>query len=434
MPRLKSTHVDDPAECGRRLKEARERAGISQRRLAFPGCTAAYISRIEAGERIPSLQLLRELGRRLGVSADWLATGSDAALPESQRLLEAEVALRLDDLERAERLYAEALSQAALPADRAGAIAGLGQIAFRAGDPQRAVALLEDALDLLGEDATAHPAIADTLGRAYARVGEPESAVGVFQRFLDAARTRGDKVETMRFSVLLANAYIDSGNFASAEELVGQGLALAGEWNDPIVRARLYWSQSRLHAEQGDTAIAARYARRALEIVEMTEHTHYTARAHQLLAHIELDRGRPEAALETLEQGRPLIAETGNPLERAEYTLEEARALAALGREEEAAALAMRISGLIAEANPQDAGRAYALLAEVHESLGDTARARELYELAAELLERTPSRYLVDVLSRLAALLEAEGRQDEALAVLKRAVGLRAVIPASPQS
>jgi tetratricopeptide (TPR) repeat protein len=433
MPRLKSTHIDHPAECGRRLKEAREAAGISQRRLAFPGCTAAYISRIEAGERIPSLQLLRELGRRLGVSADWLATGSDAALPESQRLLEAEVALRLDDLERARGLYEEALAQAALDADKAGAIAGLGQIAFRAGDPQGAVALLEDALDLLGDEATSHPALADTLGRAYARVGEPESAVAVFQRFLDAARTRGDKVETMRFSVLLANAYIDSGNFASAEELVGQGLALAEEWNDPIVRARLYWSQSRLHAEQGDAAIAARYARRALEIVEMTEHTHYTARAHQLLAHIELDRGRPEAALEALEHGRPLIAETGNPLERAEYSLEEARALAALGRKEEAGALAMQISGLIAEANPQDAGRAYALLAEVHESLGDTARARELYELAAELLERTPSRYLVEVLSRLAALLEAEGRQDEALAVLKRAVGIRAVIPASSQ-
>ena len=80
----------------------------------------------------------------------------------------------------------------------------------------------------------------------------------------------------------------------------------------------------------------------------------------------------------------------------------------------------------MADANPQDAGRAYALLAGVHESLGDAARARELYELAAELLERTPSRYLVDVLSKLAALLEAEGRQDEALEVLKRAVGVRA--------
>jgi tetratricopeptide (TPR) repeat protein len=399
---------------------------VSQRRLAFPGCTAAYISRIEAGERIPSLQLLRELGRRIGVSADWLATGSDAALPESQRLLEAEVALRLDDLDRARRLYDEALEQAVVPHERAAALAGLGQLAFRSADPRGAIALLEDALDLFGVEATKNPGVADTLGRAYARIGEPESAIAVFRRFLDAARERGDAVETMRFSVLLANAHIDSGNFGAAEELLGRGLAVAEQWNDPLVRARLYWSQSRLHAEQGEATIAARYARRALEIVAMTEHTYYTARAQQLLAHVELDRGRPEAALEALDAGRPLIAETGNSLERAEYALEEARALAALGRKEEAAALAMEVSGLIAEANPQDAGRAYGLLAEVHESLGNTARAQEVYELAAELLERTPSRYLVEVYSKLAALLEADGRRDEALAVLKRAVGVRA--------
>src|SRR5215207_4589433 len=78
MPRQKSTHVDSPAAVGERLKEARERAGLSQRQLSFSGCSPAYISRIEAGDRIPSLQLLRELGKRLGVSEDYLATGADA--------------------------------------------------------------------------------------------------------------------------------------------------------------------------------------------------------------------------------------------------------------------------------------------------------------------------------------------------------------------
>ena len=65
MPRQKSTHVDSPAAVGERLKVAREKAGLSQRQLSFPGCSPAYISRIESGDRIPSLQLLRELGRRL---------------------------------------------------------------------------------------------------------------------------------------------------------------------------------------------------------------------------------------------------------------------------------------------------------------------------------------------------------------------------------
>src|SRR3954454_8493587 len=110
MPRQKSTHVDSPKAVGERLKTARERAGLSQRQLSFAGCSPAYISRIESGDRIPSLQLLRELGRRLGVSEDFLATGENRAAPEDPRLLDAELAMRLGDEDDAQRLYEEVLA------------------------------------------------------------------------------------------------------------------------------------------------------------------------------------------------------------------------------------------------------------------------------------------------------------------------------------
>jgi len=129
MPRRKSTHVDNPVEVGRRLKEARERAGLSQRQLSFPGCSPAYISRIEAGDRIPSLQLLREMGRRLGVSEDYLATGSERH-DENAVLVEAEISLRLDERENAAKLYAEALAQATTSEEQARALVGLGQLAY----------------------------------------------------------------------------------------------------------------------------------------------------------------------------------------------------------------------------------------------------------------------------------------------------------------
>src|SRR5437867_12722441 len=93
MPKRHWTYVDDPVGLGERLKEARERAGLSQRQLAFPGCSAVYISRIERGERVPSLQLLRELGRRLGAHEDYLATG--VVPPQGDPLLDAEVALAI---------------------------------------------------------------------------------------------------------------------------------------------------------------------------------------------------------------------------------------------------------------------------------------------------------------------------------------------------
>ena len=76
--RVRQAYADDPVLVGRRLRSAREAAGLSQRALSFPGCTAAYISRIEAGERWPSLQLLREFAHRLGVTEEFLAFGHDA--------------------------------------------------------------------------------------------------------------------------------------------------------------------------------------------------------------------------------------------------------------------------------------------------------------------------------------------------------------------
>jgi tetratricopeptide (TPR) repeat protein len=74
-----------------------------------------------------------------------------------------------------------------------------------------------------------------------------------------------------------------------------------------------------------------------------------------------------------------------------------------------------------ADAGPVEAGRAYALAADVFRRLGDTDRARELYELAAETLP-VSDRYLTTVYTALAELLEAEGRRDAAFAVLKKAL------------
>jgi tetratricopeptide (TPR) repeat protein len=403
------------------LKDARERAGLSQRQLSFSGCSPAYISRIESGDRIPSLQLLRELGKRLGVSEDYLATGAGDRGVRGAELAQAEVALRLDELDAAEELFEQVLSSAVTDTEKAEAHAGLGQLASRRGNPREAIKFLERARGMT--DRMMRAAVAEALGRAYAMVGQPESAIGVFQAALDEADAREDDIETMRFAVLLASALIDSGNLGRAEELLGRALALGDKSQDPLVRARLYWSQSRLHAERNDQDTAADYARRALEILLLTEDTYRTARGHQLLAHIELDRGNAEEALILLERGWPLLERSGNKLERAQYRLEEARALAMLERSEEAAALAMQVSGLISDAAPEDAARSYTVLGNVYEELGESSRAREVYELAAELLEpRNPNRFLIEIYSKLADLAEAAGRKEEAYDYMKKAV------------
>src|SRR3979409_1900555 len=99
MPRSLTTHIDSPKELGARLKASRERAGLSPRQLAFPGCTAAYISRLEAGARVPSLQMVNQLALRLEVSGQWLATGVEDSAPAPTQLVDAEVAMRLGETE-----------------------------------------------------------------------------------------------------------------------------------------------------------------------------------------------------------------------------------------------------------------------------------------------------------------------------------------------
>jgi tetratricopeptide (TPR) repeat protein len=427
VPRRKSTHVDDPAAVGRRLRDARERAGLSQRQLSFEGCSPAYISRIEAGERIPSLQLLREMGRRLGVSEDWLATGLDRdVLAEDRTLLDAEIALRFNEVDNAERLYSQVLESATTNNERARALAGLGQIAFERGEPRRAVQHLEHALSLSGADATDQPSLADTLGRAYAMLDDLEPAIRLFRHSLDRASERKNSPEAVRFGVLLANAYIDNGEFAEAEGVLRQTVEKTQNARDPVFRARIYWSLSRLHALQGEPSTAARYARKALELLELTEHTTYAARAHQLLAHVELDRGDPIEALTVLDRGLSLVQEGGNPVDLALFQLERARAFVQLDRNDEAVQLAIESTALLANASPGDAGRGQMIVAEVYAQIGDHAQAIETYERAAELLKLSPNRYLLEVYAKLADLLEAEGRKDEALEVLKKAVTAQA--------
>jgi tetratricopeptide (TPR) repeat protein len=427
VPRRKSTHVDDPAAVGRRLREARDRAGLSQRQLSFEGCSPAYISRIEAGERIPSLQLLREMGRRLGVSEDWLATGLDRdVLAEDRTLLDAEIALRFNEVDNAERLYSQVLESATTNNERSRALAGLGQIAFERGEPRRSVQYLENALSIAGADATDQPSLADTLGRAYAMLDDLEPAIRLFRHSLDRASERKNSPEAVRFGVLLANAYIDNGEFAEAEGVLRQTVEKAQNARDPVFRARIYWSLSRLHALQGEASTAARYARKALELLELTEHTTYAARAHQLLAHVELDRGDPLEALAVLDRGLSLVREGGNPVDLALFQLERARAFVQLDRGDEAVQLAIESTALLANASPGDAGRGQMIVAEVYAQVGDHARAIEVYEQSAELLKLSPNRYLLEVYAKLADLLEAEGRKDEALEVLKKAVTAQA--------
>jgi tetratricopeptide (TPR) repeat protein len=424
MPRTAGQHVDNPAAVGTRLRLARERLGLSQRELSFDGCSYAYISRIESGQRIPSMQLLQQFGRRLGVSARYLATGADA--PDTVDLLdEADLARRLGDEARADKLYREISEDAkSAPARRARANVGLGELAFQSGKFDAAALLFERALASGAIDPAGAAASADRLGRIYALRGEFEKSIAIYEQALTQAETSGDKSDLMRFATLLANAVLDAGNLGRAQELLGRALTIAEQVQNPLDRARLWWTQSRLHDSQGQPDLAARYARLALAVLEEEDQTAAAGVAHLLLAYIENERGDADAALESLDRAERTIGGGSDRFHQALLQIERARALLLKGEQEQAASLAMGALPHVLQASAIDSGRAQALLGDVFRELGDRERAQELYELALETLPSVDSN-LVRVYGGLAALLEEDGRELEALELLKQAMKLR---------
>lgn len=378
---------------------------------------------------MPSLQILHEFGRRLDVRPEYLATGQVAGKELSSDLLEAEVALRIGDEQRAAELYEGARDDAASPAALAGAQLGLGRLALRRGEISEGIALLEQALDsddLAAGDASA---AANTLGRSYVAQSRFDEALAIFSRFLDEARARGDDFEQIRFALLLANTYIDRGDYAHAHTTLGGVLDLARKTADPMLRASLYWSQSRVQLSQGEPDRAAEYAQLALATLKASEQTLEAARVLQLLAFIENDRGNPAAALELVDEGEPIVAAAGDATDAAMFAVERARALSALGEAQEAAELLLSLVPRLREAAPKDAGRAFSTVADILRKQGDLARALELYELAVEQAP-VPSRHTAAALAAMAEIYEERGDTQKALELLKQALAARTGITA----
>jgi transcriptional regulator with XRE-family HTH domain len=85
--------------------------GLRQRQLSTEHVSYAYLSRIEAGARNPSVKALRETAPKLGVSVHYLETGDEDPLWSARRLIEGllEDRRRLRRQARALRLRAREL-------------------------------------------------------------------------------------------------------------------------------------------------------------------------------------------------------------------------------------------------------------------------------------------------------------------------------------
>lgn len=421
---VRLTPLDDPAAFGPRLRAARLAAAKSLRELSFPGCSPSYISRLENGSRVPSLQLVHALATRLGVQPEELL-GTVSAANLDQLLTDGEVALRLGELDAARDCFREVAARGE-GAVRALAVGGLAQILAREGENDEAVALLEDAREQLGQGFAEQPALVQTLGTLRAMRNEFDEALALFRAGRSAAVERGDRTLALQMTLLAANVYIDLGALPESAEQLSIALGEAETIGDRDLHARTLWSQSRLHTVEGRHDLAATFAQRALAVLQVSEDELSIARAKQLLAYIELERGDPEAALTLLREALPIVERVGNADARARILLEQARALAAVGELDAARELAIEIAPVLEKTTRADVGRCFMTLGDIWSKLDDVEAAEAMYDAAIDSFVGHRSPHLVRAYRQKALLLEAQGEGAAAFELLKRALDVEA--------
>jgi tetratricopeptide (TPR) repeat protein len=426
--------VSSTESIGARLKRLRLQRGLSQRDLSSPGVSYAYISRIEAGARTPSVKALRKLSQKLGVSVEYLETGRDIREVDDRelRLADAELELRLtDDFSEAERKLEQILSEATSAGDVASAIrarVALGLAAAQRGSHLEAVERLESAVAEEAAPAPQHrPDVYTTLGQAYAALGAPDRAVRLFENCLERVTETvpEDTAAQIRYATFLSYALADSGDYQRAGDVVREALARADEGVDPYTRVRLYWSLARLRAIEGRSAEALEYIRSAIALLKATDDTVTLARAYLLAAGVELRNKSADEAGRHLELAEQLLGSSPEKVDLGMLRIGQSRLAALEGNGAAAVERARDALALLGDFHGDTQGAAVHALARALALLGDDTGAVDSYRRAVDLLTAHGRRSDAgEAALEWANFLRERGRDDEAEPILRRAYDL----------
>ncbi|MBO4210941.1 helix-turn-helix domain-containing protein, partial [Micromonospora echinofusca] len=257
-------------ELGARIQRLRAARGMTQRALAEPRYTAAYVSAVESGRRVPSGDAIAHFADRLGVAPVELVTGRSPA--EAVRLQ-----LRL--------VEADCLGVA----DPAGATAGYREVV-------EAATVLDDAVLV-----------------ARARLGLADLALG-------RGDTASAAVEVERAEVLLASAppHVRAEAVVPRAEVLSRGgdpryaTCVVAEtrdgllregYPDPAVLLTLHAGLAVLHTELDDGQAAAEAAEAALALAVLADPARVVT-LHRTVAATLLAGGQIAAAATAAEQAR----------------------------------------------------------------------------------------------------------------------------------
>ncbi|MFE2169031.1 tetratricopeptide repeat protein [Streptomyces sp. NPDC059447] len=427
--------MDEPADIGRRVQRLRSELGLTQRRLAEPSYTSAYISTLESGKVRPSETALRFLAERLGTSYEELATGRPAHLATELRLAlaDAQQTLATGEADEAADRYRALLARAeelALPAEQAEARLGLGDCALESGELAAAIGHFEEAERLLADEPLPRRA-RPIRGRAVAHLlsGELRYACYLLESTIDELGASGlaDPEALVLLYAAVIGPYIDMGAHARAARAAELALALAPQVGDPALVAGMHRQVARTFLAEGRIADADASLAKAQEIYGQLRLRTDLAHCHWMRGYVHAQNGELASAERELRTARSMLSARRAALYTAQVEVELADVLRRLGRYEEAAGLLSALLELGERHGRVHAGGAHRLLGLMAEERGETDAAERHYVQALALLERSGATGdLADLCRLLGDLLRRTGRIEAALDAYRTGLGHRA--------
>jgi transcriptional regulator with XRE-family HTH domain len=419
------SRATDPVLIGQRIRNARVAAGLTQEELGEGEASAAYISRIEAGNRRPGIGLLAHVAKRLGTSIEVLVADESAGPGrETELKLDyAELALKSGDPATALADVDEVLG-----AD-VGRLPGVSVVRARwiRAAAFEAQASYESAISEF-EWLVAHApkslswiGMAMALSRCHRESGELARAIEVGENAYAEIERVGlaGTEEAIRLTLNTAGAYIDRGELSQALRMTEQAAELAEQLGSDLARASAYWNASVLQCLQGDMSNAVMLAKRALAIFETDADARSRAMLRGVLADLQLRLEPPDldAAEANIAKALDVSAwSDASTSSRANLQLTSARVLLRKGRVEDAQSIAQETLTSMEKVAPLVASDACLILGRIALLRRARRRAVEFFGRAALLLNACGAdRYVAECWFELGALLQEVGEDSAAM-------------------